>query len=434
MGTDGALSDTEVLLAKVYVGETLPDMCQAWLHNHHYSRMFNSMKRFSSSIAKVTILSLVLGLVGSISPVHAAEITSAKDTMPRLKIDTLSNHEIMFVTSSGVASTQSIVITFPSDFDGTADGQGALDYSDVGLLYDASPDGTCANDGNAQDIVGSEVEDVEWIAEFGGTENRILTITSGGVYATVPADYEICVQIGENVYLGGGAANSQYTNASTEGSKSITIAAGADTGTISVSLLDDDQVTISATVDPSLTFDLDVAAADTCSTTESPSPYNVALETITTANSKVSGTTDGVDLLCLDLDTNATGGAVITVKNANGANGLVSTSVPADDIDSVSDTITNGFENYGICVIQAVGNAGGDFTEVAPFNEGDCTADEQSPFVGGFDGTSQTLANTQGNPIASGRVTVAVAAAISAVTDAHSDYTDTLTFIATGTF
>ncbi len=201
-----------------------------------------------------------------------------------------------------------------------------------------------------------------------------------------------------------------------------------DPGEGGVAIVDDDQVTVTAQVDSSITFDLDTATTDT----ESSAPYSVSLGAITTSDTRVSGATDAVNFIWLDLDTNAGAGAVVTVRNANGASGLVSTAVPADAIASADGAVADGTENYGLCSV-TTSDAGGNLDALAPF-DGTCAADTEGNTVGGFTGSAQQIYDTDSAPIAGGRAQIAVQASISATTPAHNDYTDTLTFIATGTF
>lgn len=392
------------------------------------------MNRFQSIIAKATVLSLVIGLVGVVRPAQAATLTAVKDVMTRVEdstpSDLLSDHEIMFVTATGVATTQTIVITMPSDFDGSNDGQGALDFNDVDLFEDTTADGTC--DGTAGTLVAAAPGATEWSAAFSGTENRVLTFTSGGASAIIAAGSEVCVKIGENAT--GGTANSQYINPTTAGSYVVTIAAGtADSGSYTLAIVDDDTVAISATVASTLTFDLDVTTSDTCAATETGASYEVNLGTITTADTRVSGATDTVNSVCIDLSTNATGGAIITVDSANGSSGLVSTSVPGDTIPSASATMADGTENYGICVVNETATTG-TFDDNAPFDNASCAANTETNVVGGLTTSPQTILDSDTNPIAGGRAQVLVNAAIASTTEAHADYGDTLTFVATGTF
>jgi len=182
-----------------------------------------------------------------------------------------------------------------------------------------------------------------------------------------------------------------------------------------------------------ITFDLDTTAADTCSTTESAAAYTVALGTITITDTRVSGATDTVNNICVDLETNASGGAVITVANANGASGLVSTSVTADDIDSSDGSVADGAENYGLCIVSTSATTG-TLDDEGGYNGDTCAANSETNNVQALSTTGENIFDTNGAPITGGRGQISVNASISGITDAHADYTDTLTFIATGTF
>jgi hypothetical protein len=202
--------------------------------------------------------------------------------------------------------------------------------------------------------------------------------------------------------------------------------AAAHTGTIGISIMDSDVVTVTATVDPFLTFDIDTATAHG----DSVAPYTVALGTITTSDVEASGGTDGVNAVFIDLDTNATLGAVVTVQNANGANGLVSTSSGPDNILNTAATMSAGTENYGLCV--ATADIAG-VTRAGSYNSGNCALNGNTNDVIGLTTTPASIVSVAG-PVASASATVVVNAAIAATTDAHNDYTDTLTFIGTSTF
>lgn len=173
-----------------------------------------------------------------------------------------------------------------------------------------------------------------------------------------------------------------------------------------------------------ITFDIDTATTDT----ESSSLYSVALGTLTT--SSVARSNGSINSIWIDLDTNSTSGAVVTVKSSNAS--LKSTSVPADTIPSATGTMAAGTANYGLCVASATAGTG-TFTKVSPYNGATCV-DGASNTVGLLDGTAQNILNSNNAPIITGRAQIRVNAAISNVTPAHVDYTDSLTFIATSTF
>ncbi|HEV7702243.1 MAG TPA: hypothetical protein VGO63_02255 [Candidatus Paceibacterota bacterium] len=184
-------------------------------------------------------------------------------------------------------------------------------------------------------------------------------------------------------------------------------------------------------VAPSITFDIDTYNTSTTST-ETATPYSVALGTLTTGS--VSGTTEGgastPNGIWFDLTANGSGGAIVSVTSAKGA--LKSTSVPADAIPSATAAMAAGTANYGICANRNAATTG-TLAKVAPFAS-TCTTTPGSNSVGALTTSAQTIYNTGGAAIVGGRGEIIVDAAISNTTPAHNDYSDTLTFIATGTF
>jgi len=80
---------------------------------------------FSSFIQKISsVITAVVLVTVSLYPVavvQAASIVDAANSMSRLAVNQLSDHEIEFTTPTGVASGQTITLTFPSDFDGSND-------------------------------------------------------------------------------------------------------------------------------------------------------------------------------------------------------------------------------------------------------------------------------------------------------------------------
>lgn len=179
---------------------------------------------------------------------------------------------------------------------------------------------------------------------------------------------------------------------------------------------------------PTLTFDLDTYATAVTST-ETGAPYSVALGTLTTANASNSDEAS-INAIWFDLDTNASGGAIVTVTSLYGE--LRSTSVPADDIPSSTGTMAPGVANYGLCA-KRNGVTSGTFNKVSPFNGATCTTGHVND-VGAVTTSAQIIYNTGGAAVTGARAEIMVNAENSAITPAHNDYTDTLTFIATGTF
>jgi hypothetical protein len=217
----------------------------------------------------------------------------------------------------------------------------------------------------------------------------------------------------------------QLTNPGSAGSYTITWS--NDNGSATVFIVDDDAVSVTGNIDPTLTFDLDVSVIDA----DSDDPYAVDLGTLSTSGP--SGSNNGtIPSIWIDLSTNATGGATVTVSSLYQA--LRSVSNPSDEIASATATLAGGTEGYGICVASATGNyAPGDSFTAQGNYAGTCTAGSYDVGALPADSSPLNLLIASG-PISAGRSQVRVGASMSTATPAHPDYTDTLTFLATGTF
>lgn len=147
--------------------------------------------------------------------------------------------------------------------------------------------------------------------------------------------------------------------------------------------------------------------------------------------SGVKGSGGSVNSIFLAAETNLPHGVVVLVNDANG--GLVSASTPTDQITSQTATLVADQAGYGICVFSATqsGSSPATFAKVAPF---DGTCDKTSGHqVGGLTTGQQTILSAD-KELDTGVSEVLVKASISSTTAAHTDYQDTLTFVATGTY
>ena len=374
--------------------------------------LLGTMKKINQHILKIFSITAVLFLV-SIYPnkALAEPLEDRSDTMSRLGSSSAANvtsdHTIQFVTPSGVASGETIVIDFPSDFNGSTHPSGALDYTDIDLFIDDVPDGTC--DGTAQTIVGATPGVSDWLAEFSGTDNRTLTITSGGTSAVVAAGYEVCIEIGQNAE--GGAANSQYINPTTIGSFMIGLEAGVDTGDVSVSIIANDVVVITAKVNETITFAI--------------SDYDIGFGVLSLSNARFATGTepygaDGptpVSAHTMSIATNGSSGYDITYKGLTLESGL-------DDIDVA--TITGdgdgvpGSEQFAISFTTS-GNA-----TIA-------SAYQQASSNYSFVETTETSFASETGPTATETLSAFYLANISGLTPAGT-YSTAITYVASANF
>lgn len=375
------------------------------------------IKKIVSSVLMVTSLLMMTGVLAPLT-VTAAGVTTATDTMSRLKASTASDHTFMFVTPTGLASGQTITLTFSADFTGVA----SMTSEDFDLAEGST--GVCSSATFTEKAVKTTPSTSEFSAIGSG---QVVTILSGGASATLTAGRCIRIKAGLNAIdtTGAGPGNTQISNGAVDDDDTITIGGTfGDTGTITVDIIDDDQVSITATVDQTISFDLDVGYT----TGENATPYQVPLGTLSSGSVSVSnGST--IKTIYADGGTNSSGGMNVSVRNANGANGLVSTAVSADKIPSATATMAAGTANYGLCAATAALTG---FSRSAGYT----TTCAISSGTNGVVGLTTTAADilTSSAPVASGHAEIVVNAAISTATPAHTDYTDTLTFIATASF
>jgi hypothetical protein len=237
----------------------------------------------------------------------------------------------------------------------------------------------------------------------------------------------------------GGVTPFTSTNPSSAGSYTVTLGGSANiTGSFAVAIVTSDQVSITASVDPSITFDVGAqASATACAGSFSVDGGTVALGTLSTTT-VTSSDANSVSHICSRLTTNAVSGAVVTVKSLNG--NLKSTSATSDTIASNTATpLATATSGYGLCVGSAGGDTGMDATtpvgqtpvRTAPFNNASCTSAAHN--IGAVTQSAQSIWSVSGasqNAFAR----IYVKAGISGTVVSHADYADTLTFVATGTF
>jgi hypothetical protein len=209
-----------------------------------------------------------------------------------------------------------------------------------------------------------------------------------------------------------------------------------DNGFGAVAIVDDDQVIVSSNVDPSISFN--VGAASSCDHTFAGNGGTVALGTLDTG-SVASSDVASVNHICTRMSHNAGQGAVITVRSQYAA--LRSVSTPSDTIPAVGTTLSAGIEGYGLCISDTGAHHGKDpsaggtaadpsFTG-SDFNTSSCGTTAHQV---GLMTTSDKVFWRTASPTQNAFSRAFLKAAISALTEAHDDYTDTLTFIMTATY
>lgn len=322
---------------------------------------------------------------------YAASITSASDTMSSQKVNAASSHVLRFVTPTGASdNTDTIIVTFPSDFDFTAKSISSLSFThgpSTGLeTVETLVAGATAGD---------------WRAVFSGTENRILTLTAPtdgvGVGAVAP---------GDKIIITYDATNSVNPSSATTYGIGITGAFG-DSGTITVSIVNDDQVAIDATVAQSITFSISDNSVSFGTLTSGAARY---------ASGTASGDSTEVEAHNIIVGTNAANGYTMTASGTTLTSGG-NTILP---IGAANTGSTPGSEQFGL----RMNAAGGSGAVAAPYAAAGFAFDSAAfPDVVASSGTASANTTYSARYIAN----------ITSNTEAGS-YTSTITYSATANY
>jgi hypothetical protein len=322
-------------------------------------------------------MALVMTLL-MVPTTYGAALTSVSDTVSRQTASIAANHTISFVTPTGVAASGTVSVTFPAGFTTTGVVFGDVDMTDNGT--DVAIAGTPTG--------------ATWGAAVAG---QVLTLTNGS--AAITAGHTLVIEIGTHATFGVTGTH-QVVNP-TAGTYVVTLTAGAsDSGSVAEVFVANDQVTLSASVDPSITF----------SVSANSSPFGtLSTGSVTTSSPNIT----------LTIGTNANAGYTLSVSDqGNGTvGGLYSGTA---NIVSATATLAAGSEGYGIKA------SSGTATITAPYNG-------SGNSIGQLQRTAQSLATYSTSTTSNQTVVVTHMAAISASTKAGT-YNDTLTYIVTGNF
>lgn len=353
-------------------------------------------------VAFMSVLTLMVSFCAPTPIVEAAALTDKTDTMTTLTKSALSNHTILFTTSTGVAAGETITLTLDSDMAIPA----ALDFEDIDLSYEASGgDGVC-DTGDTELTLAATASTTTWGAI--DTSTTVITFTSDT--GTIPAGAEVCVEIGTNAEEAVAGAE-QITNATVAGSYTLAIGGTqTDSGSIEIQILDDDSVAVTSSVAETLTF----AITD----------VEIGFGTITSSNARfATGDASGQDTTpvaahTMTAATNATSGYTVTYNGA---------------------TLTSGGDTIAVATITGEGADGTPGTEqfaIGFTTDGDATI--TASYLQGtpnynFVTDTTTSIITESGPTATETFSAYYLANIAGNTEAGS-YNTSITYVATANF
>ena len=348
-----------------------------------------------------------------------------KDIMTRLEVSELSNHEIYFGTGNTMdTSGDTIVVTF-----GTAWNFGSLAITDLAFFDAGAPLTLAATPG-----------DGVWGAVINSMANTItLTApTEGSGY--ILSEHILKLEINNEV----------LQNPATVGSYPIEIVITTDgtnteDGTITVPIVDSDQVMITGYVDTFISFDIDTGYTaddlinrldcnyDSCLQFNGGGQmanYTVDFGELTSTSVNISressnhnGVSGEINSIYFDLTSNAIGGVIVTVSSLyDGLQGPNTNLIPGVANDGDNITVNSG--RYGYSVRTSVANSG----TIVRNSNCDIVDAYCAPTSSG-----KLVFNTNGKPADSARVRMDLAAAAK-YTNNPGVYEDTLTFRAVATY
>ena len=380
-------------------------------------RTQNSFSLLQATAAVCTFAIILWSLgVPAIRFAEAANVKSFSDTLSDSAPATVSNHTITFVTPTGLAAGETISLEFETGFTGIA----ALTAEDLDVSVN----------GSDQSLIDGAASGPDWNVTAAG---QVIDITSGT--STIGTNATVTIEIGTNATFAT-SGDSRITNPAV-GSYWITAAVGSsDTGQTMVAIVD--AVTVTASVDTIFNF--------TVNGVNNALSVNGASTTATSTSTTIpfgQPVADTPATLAQDLtvSTNAANGFVVTVQadsqlsSTNGADidGFIDGAYTNSPTQWVAPSQTLGQENtYGHWGITSndstvtpgltdefdVGGNGEDYlsastTPVEVFRH-------NGPTNGTLDGVGIT------------RVGYTVEA--SALQEAATDYSATLTYVATPVF
>jgi hypothetical protein len=208
------------------------------------------IKKIFSSVVMVALVIMTSGILNPTTTM-AASITTLTDTMTHLDISTASDHEIKFVTQAGMAVSTNMTLVFSAGFTGI----GSMAVGDFDVAEGSTT--SCATSTFTERSMGASTN------QFTASgSSQTVTITAGSSATPITAGRCMRIRMGLNATDTTGSTGPgthQITNPSSVSTGTITIGGTfGDSGIISIPLMDSDAVNITASVNGSVTFDLNV--------------------------------------------------------------------------------------------------------------------------------------------------------------------------------
>jgi len=282
------------------------------------------LKIIGSLVARLLLVAVIAMMIG-VNPTHAAALTSISDTMSNQTKSVASDHLIAFTTTVGntMPAGAAIVINFSSS-SGTTFNASTMTLADVYLKTYATPDTACTTGGGSMQTLATSGSGDIFVVTFTATS---VTLTRGAGGSSIGGNSSYCLYLGVNP-SGGVSRIVNPNTSSTSATHTVSVTAGTDSAPVVVPILDQGIVTVTATVDPVITFTLD---ATTCN-----------LGSLSASSVASCG-------IRFHMATNATNGDILSFRDNDPVNSGLRSAV-GNIISNVSDGAVGGSaaEEYGI--------------------------------------------------------------------------------------
>jgi len=363
--------------------------------------------RGQRNFLKIAVLVLLFGFSVTVPlKAEAGVVSSFSDVLSTIKESVVANHTITFTLngSDTFSSGENITVTFPTGFNlASLASPGDFDFRNA-ATDETVQSGACASTDTVRATISGQV----------------LTFTACNSYTAEAAGSTIIIKVGTHASVGGGGAN-QITNqsAAQNASDAKVLLGGTEaTGTLALEIVADNDVTVNATVDPSIT----------CSFTGLTTTFS----SLTTGAISTSDTSTTITL-----STNAGSGLNVTVYDAGNATnpGLYKSTATTYLIGSADSSFNNivtlsaGTDGFGLTASSS-GGSGASLTVDGRFD-----ASGGANEVGGLEvgaANAVPIAAATG-ALASRVLTIVHKAAVSGLAPSGS-YTDNLTYVCSGIF
>lgn len=357
----------------------------------------------------VALLLWSFGLPTFFRPAEAASITNASDTLSDSRPSQGSVHTIQFTLPNGMSIGQTFEVDFDSNFDSAS-----LVVGDVSMTVDGNATTTAGSAGAGQWGVtglGTDTLTFETPTDYGVASSGVLVLTIGSSTNTMIVNPAATTSY--PIDIGGGASTMQ------------------DTGQVRVAIID--EVTVTASVDTSLTFSVSGVGSSQSvngtSTTQASTPTTIPFGTLNI---------NEIETLAQELSvaTNAANGFTVTVEQTG-------------DLDSSTGAVIDGFiDGSNTTTPTAWQSPSATVNQLNTYGHWGLTSDDtaisartsqfsSNAWVSGSTTPIAVMGHTgpaNGATVGVGTTTVGYQIEISALQEAGDDYDTTLRYIATPVF